>query len=202
MSKESNNKPALAEPMVTATEGINQSNSFSSPIVRTVIIMSALTMGVSAGNSNNKAITGINNAIIEYADSNTDKIPSPSYKISGKEYMPLSHTKRIIGDTKDYALSLYTPDIVSQKIISDSRKEIAMLKNRLRNSLPVHTLVYMIISSAVGAIAITLIVLRFAGNVYTIDPYYLFCALIISITLFFTALISLKDWKDFLNERS
>lgn len=203
MSKESNNKQTLAEPMITATEDMKQSNSFSSPIVRTVIIVSALTIGVSAGNSNNKAVAGINNAMVEYANSNTDRILSPSYKISGKEYMPLSSTKRIIEDTKDYALSVYAPDIVSQKIISDLRKEIAILKNRLKNSLPTHAIVYMVGSSIGGAIAATLLMVRFVLNVYIIDPYYLICALIIALGLFFTALVSLKDWKgNLLNERA
>ena len=69
------------------------------------------------------------------------------------------------------------------------------MKNRLRNSLLVHTLTYMIGSSMVGAVAMTLLLIRFMLNVYIIDPYYLICAVIISVGLFFTAFISLKDWK-------
>lgn len=94
-----------------------------------------------------------------------------------------------------------TLDITFQQVIGDLRRENMVLKNRLLNSLPIHTIYYMVGSSIVGAIAVTLIFLRFVANIYTLDPYYLICALIICLTLFFTALVSLKDWKEFLNER-
>lgn len=80
--------------------------------------------------------------------------------------------------------------------IGDLRRENEILKNRLSNSLPVHTLTYMVVSSSTGAIAITLLFLRFVLNIYVVDPYYLICTLIIAIGLFLTAFVSLKDWKD------
>ena len=40
-----------------------------------------------------------------------------------------------------------------------------------------------------------------ALGVYIIDPYYLICGLLISLTLFLTAIVAIKDWKDFLNEK-
>ena len=89
-----------------------------------------------------------------------------------------------------------TVDITFQQIIGDLRKENAVLRNRLNNSLPIHTLVYMIVSSISGSVATTLLFIRFILNVYIIDPYYLICTLIISLGLFFTAFTSLKDWKD------
>lgn len=69
------------------------------------------------------------------------------------------------------------------------------MKNRLNNSLPIHTLAYLVINSIVGAIAATLLFVRFILNIYIIDPYYLICAFIISVGLFLTALTSLRDWK-------
>jgi hypothetical protein len=96
-----------------------------------------------------------------------------------------------------------TADITFQQIIGDLRKENAVLKNRLRNSLPIHTLTYMVGSGIVTGIVSTLLLMRVALNVYTIDPYYLICTLIITLGLFLTAFVSLKDWKDnLLDERT
>ncbi len=86
-------------------------------------------------------------------------------------------------------------DITFQQIIGDLRKENAVLRRRLEKSLPTHTIVYMVGSSVVGAIASTLLTLRVYFNVYTLDPYYLICALITAVGLFLTAFTSLKDWK-------
>lgn len=96
-----------------------------------------------------------------------------------------------------------TADITFQQIIGDLRKENAVLKNRLRNSLPIHTLTYMVGSGIVTGIVSTLLLMRVALNVYTMDPYYLICTLIITLGLFLTAFVSLKDWKDnLLDERT
>lgn len=93
-------------------------------------------------------------------------------------------------------------DVVSQQIIGDLRRENNILRNRLQNSIPMHTLFYMIGSSICGSIAVTLLAVRFLLNIYIIDPYYLICAAIISVGLFLTSFTSLKDWKDnLLNER-
>ena len=76
-----------------------------------------------------------------------------------------------------------------------------MLKNRLINSIPMHAIIYMVVNGGFCAISLTLLFIRFVLNIYIVDPYYLICVLIISIGLFFTALVSLKDWKDnLLNE--
>ena len=45
-----------------------------------------------------------------------------------------------------------------------------------------------------------LLYLRFVSKIYTIDPYYLIGATIISLGLILTALVSLKDWKEFLKD--
>ena len=86
-------------------------------------------------------------------------------------------------------------DITFQQIVGDLRKENAVLRRRLEKSLPTHTIVYMVGSSVLGAIAATLLTLRVCFNVYTLDPYYLICALITAVGLFLTAFTSLKDWK-------
>lgn len=75
-----------------------------------------------------------------------------------------------------------------------------MLKRRLEKSLPVHAISYIALNSVLLTLSVTLLILRFAYGVYTVDPYYLICMLIISITLLDTAVVSLKDWKKFLNE--
>ena len=75
------------------------------------------------------------------------------------------------------------------KYNSDLRKES-------KYSFPVHAIFCMVLNSIIFAIVGTLLAMRFLLNVYTIDPYYLICALIISCVLFLTALVSLKDWKD------
>lgn len=86
-------------------------------------------------------------------------------------------------------------DITFRQIIGDLRKENAVLRRRLEKSLPTHAIIYMVGSGIVGAIASTLLALRFYINIYTVDPYYLVCSLIAALGLFFAALVSLKDWK-------
>ena len=93
-----------------------------------------------------------------------------------------------------------TVNIKFQQIINDLEEENAMLKRRLEKSLPVHAISYIALNSVLLTLSVTLLILRFAYGVYTVDPYYLICMLIISITLLGTAVVSLKDWKKFLNE--
>lgn len=76
------------------------------------------------------------------------------------------------------------------------------MRNRLKNSLPVHTIIYLLANSVIATFSLTLLFVRFVLNIYIIDPYYLICMLIISVGLFSTACVSLKDWKDnLLNEK-
>lgn len=93
-----------------------------------------------------------------------------------------------------------TVNIKFQQIINDLEEENAMLKRRLEKSLPVHAISYIALNSVLLTLSVTLLILRFAYGVYTVDPYYLICMLIISITLLGTAVVSLKDWKKFLNK--
>lgn len=193
MFRESSSKTIETNSVFSEIGDITQSNSFSKPIIKTAITLSILTLSATSGN-NSKILTGIEKELVEYNDNNNNSLVS--YKIPEKQYVVPNSGKLIIADEKDYTLSLYEPNAVSQKVISDLREENAILRNRLRNSLPVHAIVYMVGNGIVGAIAATLLVVRYFLNIYIIDPYYLFCALIITSGLFFTALISLKDWKD------
>ncbi len=84
--------------------------------------------------------------------------------------------------------------------IMELEEENARMKNKLKNSFPVHIICYSIICSAIMAVSGLLLILRFVLGVYTIDPYYIICALLISTTLFLTAIAAIKDWKDYLNE--
>lgn len=198
MSRESSSKSVETNSVLSEAVDIKQSNSFSKPVIRTALTLSILTLSATSGNSS-KILSGIENGLIEY----TDNSKAASYKIPEKSHVASNLGKLVIADDENYTLSLYEPDAVSQKIISDLREENAMLKNRLKRSLPVHTIVYMVVNGIVGAVAATLLVVRFLLNIYIVDPYYLICALIMACGLFFTALTSLKDWKDnLLNERA
>ncbi len=86
----------------------------------------------------------------------------------------------------------------SQSEISKLRRENGILKNRLNNSFPTHIVIYMIVNSIISSVVMTLLILRFCLNIYTINPYYLICSLIISMGLFLTASAALRDWKDVL----
>lgn len=132
---------------------------------------------------------------------NEDTISYPTVKVKYEDGKVIvqNDNENIIKDTLNThgkVVSDNTVDITFQQIIGDLRRENEILKNRLSNSLPVHTLTYMVVSSSTGAIAITLLFLRFVLNIYVVDPYYLICTLIIAIGLFLTAFVSLKDWKD------
>lgn len=52
---------------------------------------------------------------------------------------------------------------------------------------------YLIGSSLGFIVSLSLLIVRFVFNLYTIDPYYLICGLIISLTLFLTVIVSLKE---------
>lgn len=92
-----------------------------------------------------------------------------------------------------------TVDVVYQQTIGTLRKENAILKELLSKSFPVHTVVYLVINGMVMSGASLLLILRDLYNIYVMDLYYIMCALLISLTLFATALVSTKDWKDFIN---
>lgn len=54
---------------------------------------------------------------------------------------------------------------------------------------------YLLGSSIVFMICFLLLIVRFILNLYIIDPYYLICGLIISLGLFLTVVVSLREEK-------
>lgn len=66
-----------------------------------------------------------------------------------------------------------------------------MLKQFKR--LDTYIKLYLIGSSLGFIVSLSLLVACFVLNLYTIDPYYLICGLIISLTLFLTVIVSLKE---------
>lgn len=87
-----------------------------------------------------------------------------------------------------------------ERRIIELEEENKLMRRKIKNSFPLHILLYLTICSFVIGISLTLLGLRFMFRIYTFDPYYIICALLISLTLFFTAITAIKDWKDYLNE--
>lgn len=139
--------------------------------------------------------------IVEYVDGTAaSKYPIINFQISDGRAINLAQNVEV-SQVNSSNIGESTLDVTFKQIIGDLRRENTMLRNRISHSFPTHTVIYMIGSSCIGIMSAMLICLRFIYDVYTIDPYYLICTLIICLTLFFTALVSIKDWKDFLNEK-
>lgn len=74
------------------------------------------------------------------------------------------------------------------------------MRRMLKNSIPLHTIVFLIINAIVITSCITILVLSYMLKTYIFSPYYLICTLIIGITLFATAGRALYDWRRMLHE--
>lgn len=100
-------------------------------------------------------------------------------------------------------LGLESAATIEVKLINDKKivEENQYLKEKLRKSIPMHTIIYLIINSTIFSSAITLLILYYSTDCHIISPYYLICACLISMGLFLTALMSLKDWRKYLNEK-
>lgn len=79
------------------------------------------------------------------------------------------------------------------------KEECMALRRKLKKAIPYHAIIYLVVSTLFFGVALTLSILYYRYKVYLIEPYYLVCTCIISLTLFLTALDSLKDWKVYLN---
>lgn len=55
--------------------------------------------------------------------------------------------------------------------------------------------IYLVGSSIGFILCLGLLIIRFIFNLYIIDPYYLICGLIISLGLFLTVIVSLREEK-------
>ena len=87
-----------------------------------------------------------------------------------------------------------------EKRIMELEGENEKMKNRLKKSFPTHIVIYLAVCGFIMGMSIILLFLRFVCKIYIVDPYYIICALLISLTLFATAGVAIKDWKCFLNE--
>ena len=91
-------------------------------------------------------------------------------------------------------------DLRLKRRIIELEKENKIMANKLKKSFPSHIITYLIICSFVIGINITLLVLTYMFDFCVINPYYIICALLISLTLFFTAVAAIKDWKEYISE--
>lgn len=167
-------------------------------IIKSIVTVNAIALCASPIKPSN-AVNFPNETLKIESSNNIDANAYPIKRIRCENGKPILDMENFEDGNTSVTLGVSnmepTVNVKFQQVISDLRKENAMLKNRLKHSLPVHAIFYMVLNSIIFAIVGTLLVMRFLLNVYTIDPYYLICALIISCGLFFTALASLKDWK-------
>lgn len=82
--------------------------------------------------------------------------------------------------------------------IRNLNQELVVLNKKLKNSVPIHTIIYMSVNMFILGISLALLYLRFILKIYTVNPYYLICSTISSLGLFLTALVSIKEWKEYL----
>lgn len=92
-----------------------------------------------------------------------------------------------------------TLDFRAKRRIMELEKEKVIMANKLRKSFPTHIIFYLSICSFVIGISITLLFITYVCDVYLIDPYYIICMFLISLTLFCTTVASIKDWKEYIN---
>lgn len=89
-------------------------------------------------------------------------------------------------------------DLHAKKRIIELERENKNMAKRLNNSFPTHIVTYLIICSFAMGISITLLFLTYVCGIHLINPYYIICALLISLTLFCTAAVAIKDWKEYI----
>lgn len=70
----------------------------------------------------------------------------------------------------------------------------------MKIKLPKHVKIYLYGGKCISITCILLLILRFRFKLYTIDPYYLICGLIIGLTMFGMAYVTIN--KTAVNERN
>lgn len=172
-----------------------------SMIIKTIVTVNAIVLCASPLKLSN-SIDLLNKKMAIESRSNINIYPTKHIRCENGKV--ISETEKFEDGNTSVTIGISntepTVNIKFQQIINDLEEENAMLKRRLEKSLPVHAISYIALNSVLLTLSVTLLILRFAYGVYTVDPYYLICMLIISITLLGTAVVSLKDWKKFLNE--
>lgn len=101
----------------------------------------------------------------------------------------------------DYRLDMQYREIILMLKESNMEKEreLISMKKTLGNSIPKYASIYLVVNAIIATLCLTILGYRFLFGIYTIDPYYAICGLIISLGLFFTAIATVKDWKDYIN---
>lgn len=191
MSKERENYNKSTVTLAYVTDNsVNTTNTISKPLKVFAAISSAFILSTSAGNL---PYTGTNTFIqdmvsINYPYVNLGDISQKNSEQSKKDVIVLS----VSGTSQN------VENAITSGESTETQREVEILKHRLSNCLPMHALFYIVFNTVVSSISLTLIIVRFALNIFIIDPYYLICALIISLTLLATSLASLKSWKAYL----
>lgn len=178
----------------------SQSNIASKPVITAFVVANMIALSTLGAISPGKTLSTSkylvetkNMTSVEYPSLNLGSIEGIKNKENVIPQVKIENGKKLVYGNAS--------GIIIQNDDSELRREIAMLKNRLNNCLPIHALLYIAGSSAIAVLAIALLLLRYVSGVYTVDPYFIICALIIALTLLSTAVVSLKDWKNFLHER-
>lgn len=68
------------------------------------------------------------------------------------------------------------------------------MKNKKVSFVPFYSVIYLVIFSFLLGSASSLLVLRFWLKWYTVDPFYLICAILISVTMITMTITSLIEW--------
>ncbi len=194
---------------IESTIEINSRRNTISPpapkiLIKTVVAVNAIALSMTPMVKQTSYCLGSKNVLIEQQGKSEEVTTYPVVNLRYEDGKMVDGTLEANKFTvqPNSSVSKNTVEIKFQQIIGDLREENAVLKNRLKNSLPVHTIVYLLANSVIATFSLTLLFIRFVLNIYIIDPYYLICMLIISVGLFSTAFVSLKDWKDnLLNEK-
>lgn len=74
-------------------------------------------------------------------------------------------------------------------------RQVADMKKQLSNCVPICLVIYLVACFTAMIISLTLFILKYAYGVYITKDFYLISAFLISITLFFTALVAVVDWR-------
>lgn len=150
-----------------------------------------------------KAIMGKNartKKIINFNSFVTDMDSSYGYDLLIEISNTMEQMYEILKEKNNNELNKHKLHIESLQIENQRMsKMVETMRLKLKKCIPMHTIAYLLINTCVISISAVLLFLRFAMQIYVVDPYYLICALLISMTLFLTALRSLYDWRKLLN---
>lgn len=104
--------------------------------------------------------------------------------------------------TRLFDKSIRDREIIEEqkKIIENQNKKNSWLLGKIKKGIPVHIVVYLMITFSIFLLAVTTLVEQIYFQIYIIKYFTLFATMIGSLTLFFTALFAIKDWKGFIKD--